>query len=242
MREFQAQMVDDVAGQAAKIARFGDDVAPEMTVDQAGNEPDTPCCDEDPGEKEMDHASGREIVRGGDRRPRREGLIVRPVLRPAFAQESAGVEIMAQNAGNADGPAAVLFAMDVEDGVVELLVAVACLRAAILLVAEAGLLSEIEDRVGVEDLQPARHHEKQRRGPDPMGQACPCRLTIEKLCPFRTVYRRCRHFCKPSFRQRLAASVPGKDKLSAQRSVPNLSSPQALQVGLSTTKPIAAPG
>src|SRR5689334_10671594 len=129
-------MLHDIAGQATKVAWFGDDVVPEMTIDQADDEPDTPGCDEDPGKEEMDHPASREVVRGRDRRPGGEGLVLRLVVRPALAQESAGVEIVAQNAGDADGRAAMLFAMDVEDGVVELLVAIACLRAAVLLVAE----------------------------------------------------------------------------------------------------------
>jgi hypothetical protein len=64
-------------------------------------------------------------------------LVDRLVLRPALAQETGGVEIVTQNVRYPDDRAAVLFRMDVEDCIVELLVAVSCLRTGILLVAEA---------------------------------------------------------------------------------------------------------
>ena len=60
----------------------------------------------------------------------------------------------ARNLRDPDDPVADLVGMDVEHRVVELLVAVAALRTGIRLVAEARLVSPIEDRVGIEDLQP----------------------------------------------------------------------------------------
>jgi hypothetical protein len=59
------------------------------------------------------------------------------VVRSALAEEAAGVEIVAQNAGHADDPIAAPFCVDVENCIVELPVAVSRLRTEILLVAEA---------------------------------------------------------------------------------------------------------
>src|SRR6185437_1272459 len=137
VREFQAQMVDDVAGQTPKVPRTGNDIAPEMPVDQAGDKPHTPGQDEDPGEKEMNDPPGCEVVGRGDRRPLGEGLIDWLILRSALAQQSSGIEFMTQKARYADDPAVVPFRVNVEDCIVELLVAVSCLRTEILLIAKA---------------------------------------------------------------------------------------------------------
>ena len=92
MLEFQAQMVDDVTRQAANIAQLGHDIAPEMSVDEAGEKPDTPGRHQNPGEEEMDHSPGREVVVGRDRRPGREGLEIGLGVSPALAQEAGGLE------------------------------------------------------------------------------------------------------------------------------------------------------
>ena len=58
---------------------------------------------------------------------------------------------------------------------------------------EAGLLSDIERRMGIEDLQTGKQQEEQRDRPEPMRDAGPQMLSVHEPSAFSTVVHRIRH-------------------------------------------------
>ncbi len=153
MVEFQLRMVGDVAGEAAEVVDPRGEVAPEVAVDEAGDQPDQQRAGKYPGEEEMHDAAGRQVLSGRDGRPGRKAAPDRAFRTARHAEDAGCVEARAKQADIADRTLRRVFAAHGEDLVVE---------------AEARLLADIERRMRVEYLQAGQQQEEQADGPDPV--------------------------------------------------------------------------
>ena len=162
--EPQSRMVGDVARQPLDVAEGRHQFA-EMAVDHAGGEPCEQRAHQQPGEEEMDHPAGGEVVMRRDRGPAWKRHIARPLGRAGHAEHAACVELRTEQLGVAAGPSLGVFGADFQHVVVE---------------AEARLVADIECRMRVEYLQTGEQQEEQADRPHPMGDPRPGELPVDQ--------------------------------------------------------------
>ncbi|WP_376767675.1 hypothetical protein [Mesorhizobium zhangyense] len=113
----------------------------------------------------MDDAACRQILMGRNRRPCWKGAGVQVVGSAGEAQNTGGIEAVAEDIGVTFRSVGRVFGAETQHRIVE---------------AEARLLADIKRRMRVEYLQPGQQQEEKRERPYPMRQPRPGGLPIDE--------------------------------------------------------------
>ena len=158
----------------------GREVAPEMPAHEAIDEIGDPVDDEEPGEEEVPAAPRGEIAMAGQRhRPGKASDLIVAVRHVGDAEYSGRVDAPAGDGRHANHLFAMLHRPHGHHRIVE-----------------AGFRSEIEGRVGIEDLQPAHQQHEQGDDVHPMGDAHRAGMAVDDFALFLRAIR-VRHLHPP---------------------------------------------